>query len=369
MNMRHERLLSLDVFRGITIAGMILVNSPGNETAYWPLDHAEWNGLTPTDLVFPFFIFIVGVSLVLSLARRRERGDSPAVLMRAVTRRSLIIFALGLLLNGFPYYHLGTLRILGVLQRIALCYFFGAAFYLFTPAAVEIAAALALLFGYWWLMTHVPVPGHGAGDLSKEGNLAAYLDRLLLPGHLYRPVYDPEGLLSTLPAIASVLFGNLAGAWLKSARTMTQKVNGFVQAGVLFIVIGIKWNALFPINKALWTSSYVMATTGLALLLFAACYWTIEIRGWRRWGKAFEIFGVNALAAYFLHVLFLKLQNLWKLPRPDGSLGNVRLWMTDHFFSPWLSPMNASLAYALAYTLLWLAFFALLYRRKVFIKI
>ncbi len=364
-----SRLLSLDVFRGLTIAGMILVNSPGNDAAYAPLDHAPWNGLTPTDLVFPFFVFIVGVSLVLSSSKRLERGDSRSALIKQAAKRTAIILFLGLLLNGFPYFHLHTIRFPGVLQRIGICYFLGSLFFIYSSISVEIVAAVALLIAYWWAMTHVAAPGFIAGDLSKEGNLAAYIDRTVLGGHLYRPVYDPEGILSTAPAIASVLFGNLTGRWLISNWTASQKVTGMLQACLVFILAGWKWSRIFPVNKALWTSSYVLVTTGLALALLTACYWTIEIKKWRRWTKPFEIFGMNAIAAYFLHVFFLKAQNLWPHARRDGSPGNIRLYICDHLFSTWMSPANASLAYALGYVLLWLAVLAWLYRRKIFIKV
>ena len=283
MRKESKRLLSLDVFRGITIAGMILVNSPGNETAYTPLDHAPWIGLTPTDLVFPFFVFIVGISLVLSLGRRLEEGQDRAALMAQVLKRTLIIFGLGLLLNGFPYYHLDTIRIPGVLQRIALCYFFGALFFLWTNIAVQIGAVTAILLGYGWVMTHLQVPGFAVGDLSKEGNFAAYIDRIVFGAHLYRPVYDPEGILSTLPAIATGLLGNLTGYWLRSPGAPKRKAKGCIQAGFVFLLGGWKWGQYFPINKALWTSSYVLVTAGLALILFGLCYWMIEIKGWRRW--------------------------------------------------------------------------------------
>ena len=203
MKSESKRLLSLDVFRGLTIAGMILVNSPGNDAHYWPLDHAEWHGLTPTDLVFPFFVFIVGVSLVLSMSKRLEQGVPRSTLFAQVLKRTLIIYAIGLFLNGFPFYNLATIRILGVLQRIALCYFFGSIFFLWTSISVQIGAIVAILVGYAWLMTHLQVPGFPVGDLTKEGNFAAYIDRALLTGHMYRPVYDPEGILSTIPAIAT----------------------------------------------------------------------------------------------------------------------------------------------------------------------
>ncbi len=347
---------------------MVLVNSPGNETAYTPLDHAAWNGLTPTDLVFPFFVFIVGISLVFSLTRRLEGGEDRTALTAQALRRTLIIFGLGLLLNGFPSYHLDAIRIPGVLQRIALCYFFGALFFIWTNISIQVGAIVALLFGYAWIMTHLQVPGFAVGDLTKEGNFAAYIDRAVFGAHLYRPVYDPEGLLSTLPAIATGLFGNLTGCWLRGPGRPERKVTGCLQAGFVFLLAGWKWGQFFPINKALWTSSYVLVTTGMALLIFGACYWLIEIKGWRRWSKPFEVFGVNAIAAYFLHVFFLKVQNLIHLPQPDGSPGNLRFFITQHLFG-WASPPNASLLYALSYTLLWLAFFWVLYRKRIFVKI
>jgi predicted acyltransferase len=362
------RLLSLDVFRGITIALMILVNSPGNQTAYSQLDHSEWNGCTLTDLVFPFFVFIVGVSLVFSLSKRLEQGVSSDQLLSKVLKRAAIIFGFGLLLNGFPYYHLSTIRILGVLQRIALCYLIASFFFLKTRVSTQAAIAFTLLVGYWLAMTSIPVPGYGINDLGMEGNLAAYLDRLLLAGHTYRPVYDPEGILSTLPAIATALLGNLTGVWLLSKRPKQQKVWGMISAGTVSAIWGWKWGAFFPINKALWTSSYVLWTAGMALYLLAVCYWLIEVKGWRRWSKPFEIFGINAITAYLLHVVFLKIQNLIHLPRMDGTPGNLRFYISEHLFG-WTCLQNASLFYALSYTLLWGFVLWTLDRRKIYIKI
>jgi len=254
------RLLSLDVFRGITIAGMILVNSPGNETSYTQLDHSTWNGCTLTDLVFPFFVFIVGVSLVFSLSKRLERGEAPRDLLVKVLKRAAIIFGLGLFLNGFPQYHFSTIRILGVLQRIALCYFFAALLFIKTRPRTQALIAAGLLVGYWLAMTRIPVQGYGVGNLTKEGSLASYIDRLMLAGHTYRAVYDPEGLLSTLPAIVTALIGNLTGVWLFSKRTDLQKVRGIVTAGTASAAAGWLWGVWFPINKPLWTSSYVLWT-------------------------------------------------------------------------------------------------------------
>jgi len=353
----------------MTIAGMILVNSPGNETAYAPLEHAAWNGCTPTDLVFPFFLFIVGVSLVFSLAKRQEQTGSTQ-LFQHIARRAVIIFGLGLVLNGFPSYHLSTLRIPGVLQRIGLCYFFASFLYLKTNRKTLMMVVAGLLIGYWILMTRIPVPQYGPGDLSKEGNLAAYVDRQILsPQHMYKVSYDPEGILSTLPAIASTLLGVLTAFWLRNQETPKTKTQGMLWGGVVLTGLGALWGFSFPINKALWTSSYVLLTTGLALLIFSVCYWAIEVQKRDAWGRPFEVFGVNAIGAYVLHILFLKIQNHILMQRSNGSEGNLRLFITDHIFGSWAKPPAASLLYALSYTLFWLAVFGVLYKKRIFIKV
>ena len=366
-----HRLLSLDVFRGLTIAGMILVNSPGNSTAYAPLEHAEWNGWTPTDLVFPFFVFILGVSLVFSFRKRRESGQPDQQVVLQILRRTAIIFGLGLLLNGFPYYHLSTIRIPGVLQRIALCYFFAALLYLMCATRTLAILAASLLIGYWLLLTHVPVPGSGIGDLTKAGNLAAYIDRWILAGHTYTPDYDPEGILSTLPAIASALIGVLTGIWLSSGESKIEmrKCEWMAWVGAAGIVSGEVWNFWFPINKALWTSSYVLFTSGAALVLLALCYWLIEVKGRRGWSRFFEVFGVNAIAAYVLSIFVLKIQNRIPIANPDGTAGNLRLFITRHLFESWTSPVKGSLLYAACHTALWFMILSALYKRRIFIKV
>ena len=256
---RTGRLLALDTFRGVTIAGMILVNNPGTwDAVYGPLRHADWHGWTPTDLIFPFFLFIVGVSIALALGRRAASGGSQGKLYLKIVRRSAIIFALGLVIYGFPYYQLSTLRIPGVLQRIAVCYLVASIVFLKTGWKGQAIIATLLLVAYWLLMTLVPVPGYGAGDLSMEGNLAAYVDRQLLAGHTWKPLYDPEGLLSTVPAIATTLFGVMAGSWITSKRESLEKTAGLFVAGAAGIIIGWAWGGWFPINKALWTSSYTV---------------------------------------------------------------------------------------------------------------
>lgn len=367
-------MLSLDVFRGITIAGMILVNNPGTWGAiYSPLKHAEWHGWTPTDLIFPFFLFIVGISITLAFARRVETGNDQRDLILKVVKRSLIIFALGLFLSGFPYFNLAEIRIPGVLQRIAVCYFFASIIFLKTSWRTQILIAVALLFVYWALMTLVPVPGFGAGDLGKEGNLAAYIDRWLLGNHIWKggKVFDPEGLLSTMPAISTTLSGILTGHWLRSRRTQLEKVGGLFFAGACAVTVGWAWQSWFPINKSLWTSSYVIFTAGMALQLLAICYWLVDIKDYKRWAKPFIIFGVNALALFVFSGLLARLMTdkHWQLPRANGSMGNLQTFIFDNLFASWASPINASLFYALVYILFWLLLMWLLYRKKIFIKV
>jgi predicted acyltransferase len=364
------RLLSLDAFRGMTIAGMVLVNNPGvSGHAYWPLEHAVWHGWTPTDLVFPFFLFIVGVSITIAFGKRVETGANRGDLLFKIFRRSLIIFLLGLILNGFPYLHFSTLRIPGVLQRIAACYFLAALIFVFTGCRTQAALAVALPLGYWLLLALIPAPGFAAGDLTRIGSLPSYVDRLLLAGHIYRKDYDPEGILSTIPATATVLLGILAGHWLRSKRTPLEKVSGMFVAGTAALIAGWIWNAWLPINKALWTSSYVFFTVGIALLLFGLCYWLIEIQNYRRWAKPFVVFGVNALALYFLSSMVGRLMSFIPVSRSDDSSGNLKTFLVDHLFASWLSPVNASLLWALVYVLFWLAVMTGFYRRKIFVKV
>jgi predicted acyltransferase len=366
------RMLSLDVFRGITIAGMVLVNNPGTWSAiYSPLKHADWHGWTPTDLIFPFFLFIVGVSITLALARRVEGGGGQRDLYWKIIRRTLLIFGLGLVLAGFPYFDFSTIRIPGVLQRIAVCYLVASLVFLKTGWRAQAFIAVALLFVYWLLMTAVPVPGFGAGDLGKEGNLAAYIDRTLLAGHIWKAakVYDPEGILSTLPAVATTLAGVLTGHWLRTARAPLEKVGGMFFAGACCVAVGWGWHFWFPINKPLWTSSYVVFTAGMALQLLALCYWLIDIKGYKRWAVPFHIFGVNALALFVLSGLLGRSMSLWKMPRVDGQPGNLQTYIYEHFFASWAAPVNASLFYAITYIFFWLGLMTILYRKKIFIKV
>ncbi len=369
-----ERLVSLDVFRGATIAAMILVNNNGSNAAYWPLQHARWNGWTPTDLIFPFFLFIVGVSLVFSFRSRLKRGDSRRALVLHSLKRSAILFALGLFINAFPYFHVATWRIPGVLQRIAVAYLAAALLTLYFGTRARIACIGGLLLGYWILMRFVPVLGHGIPGsdiplLHPDWNLAAYLDRKLMFGHLYEGTRDPEGVLSTLPAIATALIGVLTGEWLSSSRTQKQKALGMLWFGVMGIACGELWNLWFPINKKLWTSSYVLLAGGCALVCLVLCYWLIDVQRQRGpWTKPFLIFGTNAIAVYVFSELLASIVYTFRT-----HLGRRNeLWQDyifRHFFAQIRPPGMASLAYSLAFVFVCFLPIWGMYRRKIFLKV
>ena len=369
-----QRLLSLDVFRGLTIAAMLLVNNPGSwEHVYRPLEHAEWNGWTPTDLVFPFFLFIVGVATTFSLGGLMDQGAGRAGLFRKVVIRAALIFGLGLLLQGFPHYDLAHLRIPGVLQRIALSYLLAAVIVLLTGVRGQALTLLGLLLGYWTLMTLVPVPGVGSGVLEPEKNLSNWLDlRVLGVNHVWPETrtWDPEGLLSTLGAVGSVLCGVLAGHWVRSGRGPGVKAFGFLYAGGMTLLVGWIWSHVFPINKSLWTSSYVLLSAGLACLVLAATYWLVDMKGYRRWTWPFLVFGTNAIAAYWLSSLCAIMLGWVMVPGPaEGEPVVLKAYVYETFYASWLDPANASLAYALSYVVLWLGLLSILYRRRIFIRI
>ena len=361
------RLESLDVFRGLTIAGMMLVNNAGDwDHIYWPLEHAEWNGWTPTDLIFPFFLFIVGVSMVYSFGNRQKKGESRSSLLAHSVRRALLIFAIGFFLNGIPHFQPATWRIPGVLQRIAIVYLVTAVIVLFTGWRSRLVALIACLAAYWGMMRFVPVPGYGVGNLTPEGNLASWLDRLTMYNHLYiKHVRDPEGILSTIPALGTCLLGVFTGEWLRSARSATQKVTGMLAAGVVLTIAGKLWGYEFPINKNLWTSSYVLFAGGLALLFLGFCYWTVDIKGWKSWGKPFLMMGMNPLALYALASLVADISVNVNLRGGDTPKG----WIYQRLYEPVASPYNASVLYGLTYVVAFLILGWILYRRRIFLKV
>ena len=367
-----KRLLSLDVFRGMTIASMILVNTI-IVTPFPTLEHAKWNGVHFADLIFPFFLVVVGISLVLSLSKQMKRGDSHTDIIIKIVQRTFIILLLGYLLNLFPNHltleTIATVRVYGVLQRIALCYFFAALCYLYLSRTEQLALIFILLIGYWLLMMYVPVPHYGAGNLTTYGNLGGYIDRLLFPAaNLYGKTYDPEGLLGTVPALASTLLGSMAGIFLLSSKTKQQKCIGMLLAGIAGMALGWIWSQWFPFNKPLWTSSFVLWTTGMALCIYAICYALIEIKGIVFWSKPFEIFGLNAIAVYFLHVIFFKVQILIHLYCNQAKLCNLRQVILQDIFG-WASLPYASFYYAITTVLFWLFILTILYKRKIFIKV
>ena len=455
---KSSRLISLDVFRGMTIAGMVLVNNPGTSPVYWPLDHAEWNGLTPTDWIFPFFLFIVGVSISISLGKVRTRNSSDGVtspdrgVYTKIISRALSIYLLGAAISVLPFfqfqssdapdwlkmldwlmwaaallflllrnfklagifagvaiigivvmnlagynivgYDFSTIRIMGVLQRIAVCYLITSLIFLHTNWKQQIYIAAALLLGYWFLITMIPVPGCEVTTMNdKACNLAAYIDRMVITEpHIWRfgKVYDPEGLLSTIGAIVTTISGVLTGTWLtrngeprpangESEETANSefidhsqlvKVSGLFFFGIVLFALGWIWNFFFPFNKALWTSSYVLVTTGLALLILACCYWLIDIKGFRGWAKPFMVFGANALALFVFTGLFARMMSAFRVSyTPEGKGISVQKWIVDNIYLSLFQPINASLAYAISFILLWLFFMWLLYRKGIYIKV
>ena len=358
----EKRLVSLDAFRGATIALMVIVNTPGDgEHAYGPLNHAAWNGWTITDVVFPSFLWIVGVAMTLSLAKRIAAGAPRMTLFLQVLRRAAILYVLGLVLYGFPKYDLSTLRLLGVLQRIAICYAIAAAIYLTTSVRGQIVCIVGLLASYWLLMTLVPVPGYGAGRLDVEGNLAHYVDRVVLGAHNYAhtKTWDPEGIVSTLPAIATALFGVLAGHILRSRRDLAERAVWLLVAGNLLIAAGLICNTWMPINKKLWTSSFSLFMAGLDFVIFAIFLWLVDGVGHRRVVRPFAILGMNAIAVYMASEL------------GDAAL-SVLHWrgrIYDAVFVPLSSPYNASLLYALTFTALMFLIAYVMYRRGWIVRI
>jgi predicted acyltransferase len=381
---RPARLLSVDFLRGLTIAFMILVNNNGDEIrAYWPLKHAAWNGFTPTDLVFPTFLFLVGISTVFSTASRLAQGATRQSLFLHVLRRSVILFLLGLLVNSFPFFNLHTMRFYGVLPRIAICYFIIASLYLISPGwRSKAVLAVSALAGYWLLMRFVAVPGYGVPThdiplLDRDANLTAWLDRQIFSAsHLYEHTRDPEGLLSTIPALATALLGVLTGIWLRTQRSLNQKITGIAIAGLSAILLGGLWNLSFPINKKLWTSSYVLFAGGLSLSLLALSLFIVDLPKAKSTAqnakqdhdgllKPFFIFGTNAIVAYVFSELLAAA--LSSIPTHPGVNLAQSIFRSIVHVVP--NVPFASLLYALVFVAVCWLFVAALYRRKIFIKI
>jgi predicted acyltransferase len=384
------RLLSIDVFRGLMVMGMVLVTNPGTyDFIYWPLKHAEWNGSTPTDMIFPSFLFIVGVSMTFSFASRGSRGETGSAAALHILRRSAMLILLGLFLNCFDLLSLPHLRIPGVLQRIGLCYLCGGLLYLSicgkgTPRRVAtlITAIILLPVIYWMLQTLVPVPEYGAGRLDQAGTFSAYIDRAVFTTkHLWAwggpgQVWDPEGLLSTLPAIANLLLGVLAGEWLRNlAPNATQRrVLGMAITGVLLMLAAVALNPLIPINKKIWTPSFMLLSGGFSLLAFALLHVLIDRKDqaararWQWIATPALVFGSNAILAFSLANILSPLLGLIHIDRAGGAaIGVPGLFF--EWFHQFLNPWNASLAYAVLFVLVNLAILWPLYQRRIFLHL
>ncbi len=371
-DLKH-RLLSLDVFRGLTVAAMILVNNPGDwGHIYAPLEHAEWNGCTPTDLIFPFFLFIVGVSIVYALSSKKENPELHNQLIFTALKRAAILFSLGLFLALFPLFNFTTVRILGVLQRISIVYFICAVVFIKTNPKTQWRLMIGILLAYWAIMTLIPVPEIGYANLEKETNLGAWLDRLVLTvNHTWKSskTWDPEGILSTLPAIGTGLFGMLIGNLLKRKdKAEADKIAWMFSLGTLAVILGLIWDLSFPINKSLWTSSYVLYAGGLASIGLALCYWLIDVQGYKRFTSPFVIYGVNAITVFFASGLIPRILTMIKIDL-NGVEVNAKVWLYESFFTPYFSPYNASLAGAITFILLWWFILWLMYRKNIIIKV
>jgi predicted acyltransferase len=379
-----QRLVSLDVFRGATIAGMLVVNTPGTWShAYPQLLHADWHGWTYTDTIFPFFLFIVGVAMAFSFGKRsaqadegqatRVEGGRRTKLLLHTFRRAAIIFGLGLSLNILSYFlfHRTYLRIPGVLQRIGVCFFFAALIYLLFGKRGLLPAAAVLLVAYWALMSFVAVPGYGTGRMDLEGNLARHVDQMVLGRHTWKhdPDWDPEGPLSTLSAIATTLLGIVAGEWLRSAADWKKKIGGLLAGGTAAFLAGLAWGAVFPINKNLWTSSYTLLMSGLAAVCLGVCLWIVDVKGWKGWARPFEWLGVNAIALFVLSTLATLLMLWVKVTGDDGKKRSLYSAIYRTVFDHFADQRIGSLLFALSYLTVWTLLFGFLYKKRILIKV
>ncbi|HEY0931074.1 MAG TPA: DUF5009 domain-containing protein [Gemmatimonas sp.] len=393
---KAERLLSLDVFRGMTVAGMLLVNNPGTWSAiYPPLEHAPWHGWTPTDLIFPFFLFIVGITTELSLRARCARGDDEQAILRQILKRGALIFLFGLLLSGFPFFtwppgmpgasfgervidRLEHWRIMGVLQRIGLAYLCGALLTWRTTLRQQFGILAALLLGYWALMTLVPVPDTGVAGRFVLDNpdqlLSAWLDRTVLGvNHLWSgaKTWDPEGLLSTLPAIGTMICGTFAGRWIaRQELTLSERLAALFAVGALAMMVGLMWHWVFPINKSIWTSSYVIFTAGTGAVTLATCMWLIDGIGLRRWTFPFVVYGTNPMLAFLGSGLMARcISSIWTWEIDGGSRISAQGFVFKTVYASWLPPKEASFAYAVSFVALWFLILWAAWKRGFVLKV
>lgn len=368
-----KRLVSLDFFRGLTIAAMILVNTPGDEEhAYAPLKHSAWDGCTPTDLVFPFFLFMVGVSIVYALEGKKADVANHTKIIWGALRRMLILVGLGLSIFLFYKFDFAHLRFPGVLQRIGVVYFITTVIYLKTTAKTRYWLFGIILLSYYIIMNFIPVPDGHPANLTPQYNLAAWVDRAVFSlNHMYKYAkgWDPVGLLSTWPAIATALFGIAAGEILKNKTLAPKsKCSRLIVIGIIATISGLLANLVFPINKQLWSSSYVLYTGGLATLGLTVAYWLIDIRGYKKAAWFFVVFGTNAISAYVLSEIMPGLINFIKVNQNGNKMRGMSI-IYETVFLPNFSPANASLLFSVCFVLLiWLAMY-ILYKKNIIIKV
>lgn len=371
MMQTHQRIHSIDAFRGCTLAGMLLVNLPGSWShLYPPLQHAQWHGWTPTDFVFPFFLFAMGLSMAFSFEKRRENAESSS-LWRHILKRSFLLYLIGILLNAYPHFTWSKLRIPGVLQRLALAYIIASTACLMLRWRGLVRLSVCVLLLYWLMLSGSSVPGYGVGQLTPEGNVGAYFDRLLLGGHLYREHWDPEGLLGTLPSAVNIWLGYLTALFMRSTSIhSSEQTNRLFVGGWLFILLGLFWGIFFPINKKLWTSSYVIFSSGAALQLLAICNWSLDVQKHKKLWQPALIFGSNALVLFILHILYIKITRVSiRFPLAKGKTISLYHWIYLHGFASWAGPLRGSLLFALVHVVLFYALARMLYRKQIWIKI
>jgi predicted acyltransferase len=357
-----------------------MVNNNGGDGSWGFMNHAEWNGLTATDLVFPTFVFVMGISAVFAIESRLARGATRGQIIRHTLQRAAILCVLGVIVNSFPFFELAHMRFYGVLQRIAVCYLAVSLLYLWKPRVSVMAAALVLaLAGYWVLLRWVPVPGVGmpgrdVAFMDVRDNLVSWIDRGLFPYHLYRDapdhnLRDPEGLLSDLPAIGTALMGLLAGMWLRTRRSVPARAAGLAAACLVCLALGYAWAPWFPLNKNLWTSSYALVAAGYSLALLALVFWAVEVKGWRSgWTWVWLVFGSNAIAAYmFSELLPGVLYNL--RVNTAGTQTDVVTFLVERVFARIPDPGWAAFAYSVSFTAVCFVPVWLLYRKRIFLKV
>ncbi len=372
---RH-RLVSLDFFRGLTVASMILVNNPGDgQHVYAPLEHSKWNGCTPTDLIFPSFLFMVGASITYAIGGKKESNTAHSKILLAAAKRSLILYIIFFLIGfsfRFPNLDLAHFRILGVLPRIAIVFFITVVLFVKTKFKTQLWIFASILIVYYLLMSFIPVPGVGYSSLEPGTNLGAWLDRTILTeNHMWKGsvIYDPEGILSTLPAVATCLLGVLTGTWLRRKdKTDYEKVAWLFTMGIFAVLAGLIWNLFFPINKALWTSSFVLYAGGIAMLALTISYWLIDVQHRNKYIEPFLAFGANAITAYVAADVVLVLLQLIHVSL-NGKRVGAQQYLYQTIFPALFSPFNASLAGALCFVLILLAPMWILYKKKIFIKV